>query len=141
MANCARLVKGLNVHMSRPMGLEAVERRQEHTPFQVLEHGSELDAAQGGFATARSDEILGRHGPSWAKRPRENARVKASSMPSSIHLQAPFDFHVVRIHLRQVLVHRSHDEPTRRCARKSESARKNHCPSELHCDASQGAAW
>jgi hypothetical protein len=70
-------------HMSRSVKLDVVHGREQDASFQVLERGPEFDATYSGLAIARIDGILGRHGPSWAKRP--TFRVIANALACHEH--------------------------------------------------------
>jgi hypothetical protein len=67
------LFGGRDMNVGNPMNHVVNHRmmhpRQQETTFQVVDRGVEFDAATGCFATESTEELLGRHGPSWAKRP------------------------------------------------------------------------
>jgi hypothetical protein len=58
-----------HVHMLCSVNRDVVDGGEQNPAFQILDRGSKRDATYFSFAIARIDNILGRHGPSWAKRP------------------------------------------------------------------------
>jgi hypothetical protein len=98
----------MNRHLvdeGRSVDLEMVDRRKHDATFQVLERCLECDAVLRGFATARIDEFLGRHGPSWASARMPRLRIRTS-----------IDFHVGRGRPVPMIVQSQHDQTSGECA-------------------------
>ena len=57
-----------DMDVGRSVPLSVVERRQQDTAFQVFKGSLEFDTPALQLPIQRFDDILGRHGPSWAKR-------------------------------------------------------------------------
>lgn len=99
-----------HVHMRRGMNLGMVHRRQQQAILQALKSGSELHTTPvSPMTTSRSHDILGRHGPSWAKRPTSPCPSWTSS-----------NIHVAQIRPVGVVMQPCHDEMCRESAMDSD---------------------
>ena len=66
-----------SVMCRRVMNNRMMEPGEQESSFQVLDRGKEFGAATGCGTTIPIDDILGQHGPSWAKLPTRNVTSNA----------------------------------------------------------------
>jgi hypothetical protein len=67
-----------HLEMGRSVNGSMMEPRQQHSAFQVFQSTLEFDAPALELPVERFDDILGRHGPSWAKRAALNCEFERS---------------------------------------------------------------